>query len=113
MSAPACTVMQLVKASDPGARANTASCPDCAYCTEPILSTDPEPFINAAREAFHRECIVRAVLGSAAHQLEECSCFGGTRHDPPGLTLRESARFALETFEALHERRDETEKASA
>jgi hypothetical protein len=71
----------------------------CAYCDEPIL--EGEPALSGASQMFHRECLLRAVGGSAAHQLGECSCCGGSRGDPPGMTLRESARLAYEVREHL------------
>jgi len=41
---------------------------------------------------------MRSVAGSAAHQLHECRCYGGEREDPPGMTKRQAAALALETF---------------
>jgi hypothetical protein len=65
----------------------------CEYCNEEIRTGE-----SSVPENFHRECIVRIVLGSAAHQLGECSCFGGDRADPPGFSAREAAQLAYATF---------------
>jgi hypothetical protein len=81
----------------------------CGYCEEPVeepqIENSPCVFtLEGARRA-HIECAVRAVMGSAAHQLGDCSCCGGTRHDPPGMTQRQAARLALDTFLMLHPQR--------
>ena len=76
----------------------------CPYCDEEIGEGDP--VMDGATQTFHRECLIRAVAGSAAHQLGECSCFGGTRQDPPGMTLRQAAKLAYETFLLLRHRGD-------
>ena len=68
---------------------------NCEYCHEPLAKGETQ---------FHRECLVRMVAGSAAHQLGECSCFGGSREDPPGLSLRESAKLAAEACFLLRKR---------
>ena len=65
---------------------------DCSYCDEPL------DWRCAPATRLHPECLVRVMIGSAAHQLRECTCFGGVREDPPGLTKREAARLALEVF---------------
>ena len=68
----------------------------CPCCLEAIL--EGEPTVEGAIQTFHRECMIRSVAGSAAHQLHECSCYGGDREDPPGMTFRQAARLAEETF---------------
>ena len=75
----------------------------CAYCTEPVLDT--EDYVDGASQRFHRECMFRAVAGSAAHLLHECTCYGGTREDPPGMTLRQAAVLAYDTFQMLERSR--------
>ncbi len=72
----------------------------CAYCAESI-EANAEPVI-LGEQMYHAECIVRATQGSAAHMLKECTCYGGTRDDPPGKTLREAAKLAHETFKILN-----------
>ena len=44
----------------------------CAYCDEPIrlIGDDFENWANG--QQVHRECGIRAIAGSAAHQLHEC-----------------------------------------
>ena len=76
----------------------------CPYCDEGIGEGDP--VTDGATQTFHRECLIRAVAGSAAHQLQECSCFGGTREDAPGLTLRQGAIAAYQTFLILNAKAD-------
>jgi hypothetical protein len=68
----------------------------CPYCDEALR--DGEPVIYGASQGFHRECFIRMIAGSAAHQLGECSCCGGNREDPPGVSRREAAKLAYETF---------------
>jgi hypothetical protein len=71
---------------------------NCGYCTEKILPGEEDPW-NADR---HLECGLRSAVGSAAHQLKECSCFGGTREDPPGMSRRDAAKLAAITFGYLN-----------
>ena len=66
----------------------------CIYCDELLIEGEPG---NT-----HQECAFRMIGGSAAHHLHECCCFGGTRDDPPGMSKRDSARLALETYRLLH-----------
>lgn len=74
----------------------------CDYCEEEVTPDEvTEQRLNG--KPVHAECIFRAISGSAAHQLRECSCFGGTRHDPPGMTRRESAKLALATYRMITE----------
>ena len=78
---------------------------DCAYCNEPIATDRDAMFDTLPGHRvgnMHRECGVRTFMGSAAHQLRECSCFGGAREDPPGVSLRDGARLAYETYMALN-----------
>jgi hypothetical protein len=67
----------------------------CSYCGKPILE------IEVSISGHHRECLFRCVAGSAAHLRRQCACYGGTGEDPPGLTLREAARLAWDTAQAL------------
>jgi hypothetical protein len=77
----------------------------CVYCDEPILAGEPaRQIINGS---LHEECLVRATLGSAAHQSGLCGCYGGSGEDPPEATRREGARLAFEVF------RDRAKKALA
>lgn len=81
----------------------------CQYCGEPILLSELDPLdpLKAWKSRnMHNECLVRGVAGSAAHQLGECSCFGGTREDPAGMTKRQAAVLAYETFNLLRKRQE-------
>lgn len=69
---------------------------NCEYCTEEI-----KPGENSPIKRMHRECAIRAVMGSAAHQLKECTCYGGDREDPPGMSLRGAAKLAAQTFDLI------------
>lgn len=69
----------------------------CVWCDEQVLPGEP----TLGVQRMHQECMIRAFAGSAAHQLGDCSCFGGDREDPPGLSLRDAARLAFETFKVL------------
>lgn len=73
--------------------------PICILCEEPVLPAEAAEV--RIQGPVHIECAVRAFAGSAAHQLGDCTCCGGTRHDPPGLTRREAAKLAYETFQLL------------
>jgi hypothetical protein len=68
----------------------------CMYCEEFILMGE-DGFIDSTYNAFHRECWIRMILGSVAHQSGTCSCFtkDGGEHDPPDMTRREAAKLAL------------------
>lgn len=67
----------------------------CIHCREEI-----KPFerISEADGKMHRECILRCVVGSLAHQTGTCLCYGGRRHDDPNLSLRENAKAAARHF---------------
>jgi histidinol phosphatase-like PHP family hydrolase len=69
----------------------------CGYCQEPIEPGEESPLENV-----HRECGIRLVMGSSAHQLKTCGCYGGTDNErTSGITLRQSALQAEATFEML------------
>jgi hypothetical protein len=73
----------------------------CDYCGEEVLPEEvTEQRLN--NKPVHQECAFRAVAGSAAHILRECPCYGGTRHDPPGLTKRQAAKLALEAYRTVN-----------
>lgn len=72
----------------------------CAHCGEEILSGDPLANAGLAGQQMHHECFFRLGVGSVAHIEKRCSCYGGPADDgdPIGLTKREAAKLALETF---------------
>lgn len=72
----------------------------CDHCGEEVLYEDTDMSLNG--KPAHKECLFRLLAGSAAHILKECSCFGGTRSDPPGLTPRQAAKLALEVFVTIN-----------
>ena len=60
---------------------------DCSYCCEVVDGADDEESVavgGSGKMIMHRECLIRSVVGSAAHQLGDCRCNGGRREDPPG-----------------------------
>jgi hypothetical protein len=71
----------------------------CCHCHEPIEAGD-DGWLYANGPAAHRECYIRAIVGSVAHQQKRCSCFGGTADHDEGITRRQDARAALEYWEA-------------
>jgi hypothetical protein len=72
----------------------------CAYCEEELVQPPHECFYETVLLDCHEEYAVRMLVGSAAHQLKECSCFvqDGARHDPPGVSPREAAKLAFDVF---------------
>jgi hypothetical protein len=71
----------------------------CVYCDEPIAMGD-DGFIYAGGDTMHRECHLRGVIGSVAHQQKRCSCYGGNGNgEEEGMTRRQDAQAALEYFE--------------
>jgi hypothetical protein len=71
----------------------------CRYCDEKIVMGD-DGWILMDGSVFHRECHMRSIIGSVAHQQQRCSCFGGLDRDhEDGLTRRQSAIAAQEYFE--------------
>jgi hypothetical protein len=70
---------------------------NCSYCDEPLTlgeESGPVPGV-------HRECAIRMVIGSVAHQEKRCSCYcsESDEGDPPGVTTREAARLAAAAFQ--------------
>jgi hypothetical protein len=79
----------------------------CSWCDEPIARGENGfvlPLITreGARPAYyHYECQLRSIAGGVNHQLGLCTCCpgGALPPDPEGLSKREAARQAVETFE--------------
>ncbi len=69
----------------------------CGFCNEEI----EEPLPDHRPGNLHRECLIRLVVGSVAHQERRCHCYipGSTASDPPHLTLRQAAKLAWVKFE--------------
>jgi hypothetical protein len=71
----------------------------CLYCCETIVIGD-DGWILVDGTVLHRECSLRSVIGSVAHQEKRCSCFGGRGDDKEdGMTRREGAQAAMEYFQ--------------
>lgn len=82
----------------------------CYYCEEYIGAQDygvMMPTIDAKGACVlrgqHRECFLRAIIGSVAHVKKHCSCFGGSEKDgdPPNMTKRQAAVEAVREHEKL------------
>lgn len=81
----------------------------CTWCEEAIGGGDIGN-VNVVGQATHYECALRAVAGSLAHQLRECSCYRGADavdHDDPTLSRRDNAKLAAAHF-LLHNKPKET-----
>jgi hypothetical protein len=80
----------------------------CCWCEESFLEGEvgfvmDQITHDEAKDSFwHRECLIRNVMGSVAHQRKECSCFGGEGEDDSSLTKREAAKAAYEESEKEH-----------
>jgi len=75
---------------------------DCFFCEEPIEEWDAL-YRFADGLATHRNCFLRQVVGSVAHQMQTCSCYvkGSTLGDPPGMTKRQAADAAVGMWERM------------
>jgi hypothetical protein len=84
----------------------------CFHCEEALDSDDlgvamgvlktngPGGMTVCDEEPYHRECFLRLVVGSVAHQERRCTCFAGTANeDESGMTKRQAALAALKTYE--------------
>jgi len=74
----------------------------CMYCDELILMGE-DGFLDSGSNPFHRECWVRMLIGSVAHQRHLCTCYmpegAAQPHEPEGLSRRQTAKLAV----AYHE----------
>jgi hypothetical protein len=74
---------------------------ECEYCDEPIAMGEDGVILHSGT-LLHRECNLRMIIGSVAHQEKRCACYGGTGSDQDdGLTRREGARAAIECRRGL------------
>lgn len=55
----------------------------CRYCDE-LIREGEDGFRDGGNSNFHRECLLRMIFGSVAHQARTCSCYG--RLDETGRT---------------------------
>lgn len=80
---------------------------ECFHCGEPIAPGDrTNPHAtpgtcggSVLMRMCHWECSARAILGSVGHIRGQCTCYGGTQDDPPGMTKREAARAAVAEYQ--------------
>lgn len=86
---------------DESAQSRTPVGTACIHCGESIVDGDSGVFYsNETPTPAHRNCFLRAVIGSVAHIQKRCSCFvpGSHEDDPPGLTKRQAADAAVEAW---------------
>lgn len=84
----------------------------CGWCEEAIAPGDSGLMIvHLGAEGpdnhrpLHRNCYLRWIAGSVAHQRRVCSCYGGTGvtyEDDPQLTKRQAADVAAAEFYSTH-----------
>jgi hypothetical protein len=72
----------------------------CYHCSEPIQKGDTG-IAYANGPVAHKNCFLRGIIGSVAHQQRRCSCFvsGSTEGDPSGMTPRQAADAAVKEWE--------------
>ena len=82
----------------------TPSADRSSYTNDGTLTLmDPnEPGMEGEDVWWHQPCFFRSVIGSVGHLLGRCSCFGGDVEDPDGMTKRQAARAAYETWREIH-----------
>ncbi len=73
----------------------------CIWCDEEFSASDSGfamPLITTKKGQqlayYHRECLIRSIMGSVGHQRHQCRCYGGKTDDPEGMTPRQAARAA-------------------
>jgi hypothetical protein len=72
----------------------------CIYCDELIAMGEDGVILADGTSVLHRECNLRMVAGSLAHQQRRCTCYGGTGSDEEeGMTRRQGAQAVLEYLE--------------
>lgn len=70
------------------------TCPGCDELVMPWDQIRKVPHMSESglsTGTWHRECLIRGVVGSVGHQSGKCSCYGGIEEDPPGMSKREAA----------------------
>ena len=81
----------------------------CEWCGELILPGEPvSPMLvtkmDGTRITQHHECGFRSIAGGANHILRICTCCGGTEPpDPPEMSVRDAARWALQVYHWVEE----------
>lgn len=76
----------------------------CTFCGEPF--DDPRDFrviMAGGTQAAHQACCLRSIIGGVNHLRGTCTCCGGDDPpDPPGITMRQAARLALDEYWKAH-----------
>lgn len=73
----------------------------CIHCEDEIK---PYEVIPDCKGKMHRECLLRSIIGSVAHQTQRCSCYGFSGEDDPKLTARENAKAAARYFLSVQDK---------
>lgn len=70
----------------------------CTHCEEKIKENELGVLFDGnIKQYMHRECFLREILGSVAHQKQRCRCFRGPdAEEEVGMTKRQSAIAAAE-----------------
>ena len=79
----------------------------CGWCAETIAAGDLGVMVPHLGEddemrdrPVHRECFLRQIVGSVAHQRKTCHCFGGADDEiSSDLSIRQEAIAAVAIFE--------------
>jgi hypothetical protein len=71
---------------------------NCLHCEEEIEPGADVVPVNSGADVMHRECMVRAVAGSADHLRRGPHPVGSCLDDDPNLTKREAAIAAYRAF---------------
>ena len=72
----------------------------CILCEESVVDGDAGT-INYGGQIVHYECGMRSVIGSVGHLQMACSCYGGVREDPPGMTYRQASKAAVRMWTSM------------
>lgn len=76
----------------------------CIYCDEEILPEERMPPDAHGAQDIHRECLIRSIIGSVAHQKRLCRCHGKVHEDDARLSIRQNAKAAMDYFLLNQER---------
>lgn len=92
-------------AAQPCGHCGEAIEPDADGFVLPTVVIRPDGSLTAGDMPLHRNCHLRSIVGSIAHQQRRCGCFvaGSTEHDPPGMTIRQAADAAVAYYEKRYE----------
>lgn len=67
-----------------------------------FLGKNHDPDQIESQNSLHRECFIRQIVGSVAHQKRTCRCFGGTDAEIDGDLSPRQAAIAADAIFHLH-----------